>query len=223
MKPPTLDLLLEETIKLPRAKIEAHGLTIDTAASDDDLMAIVHRLVAVGRNSQWALATALFELLERRGESWLNQFCIASGVSPKLRRELLAVHNFYPPEKRLLSLTYGHYRDAMHLVSDGKPKPLERALDCLGKAFENDWDVPALRKYAKRTTATEAHSAEERQGDFAAYAAVPAFSRFAKGELPRLSTWTKERIELVLTDLADGLEFVDRLRELAKLKGVRRD
>lgn len=218
--------LLTDTIRLPHAEISPRLLVIDTTASDADLMAITRRLMAVAGYAQWALATALDALLTRKGETWLNDFCITCAIHPKLRRELLAVHAFYPAPKRTLDLSYHHYRDAMLIVNDGKPKALDRALASLTTAHNNGWSVGELRRHARQATATthSTHTVSIQQ-DFGAYECVHDFARYAHQELPRLATWSAERMALVLADLGDAPALIDQLRRLdahyRKSTGVR--
>lgn len=207
--------LLTETIRLPHAEVSERKLLIDTTASDADLMGITRRLMAVAGYAQWALATALDALLTRKGETWLNDFCITCEIHPKLRRELLAVHAFYPAPKRALDLSYHHYRDAMLIVNDGKPKALDRALACLTTAHNNGWSVGELRRHSRQATRTEQQTPTNGiQQDFGAYECVHDFARYAHQELPRLATWSAERVELVLTDLGDAVAFVEQLKRL---------
>lgn len=210
--------LLSQTLNLPHAQIAPRALSIDPNAADADLSTIAKRLIAVSEYSRWALASALATILKRKGERWLNEFCSNSGINPKLRRELLAVHAFYPPAQRTIPVTYYHYRDAMLIVSDGKPKPLQRALGCLALASTHHWSVSELRKHARGATATD--KATPKQDEFVSYRAVHDVARYARHELPSLASWTKERIDVVLDDLSDSIELVDRLRELKRLKGI---
>lgn len=208
--------LLETTLALPCASIAERCIDIRPDAHDDDVIALTQRLLAVSRFSSWALAGALFELLERKGESWLNVFCTANAIAPKLRRELLGVHTFYSPTHRTHALTYQHYRDAMLIVNDGKPKALQRATHHLAQAEAHGWSVSELRKHTRTATATQ--QPVEEQEVFASYQSVHDFARYARHELPTLASWSAERVDLVLADLADGIELIDRLRELRRLR-----
>lgn len=207
--------LLSDSLRLPHAEVSERQLRIDTTASDADLMVITRRLVAVAGYARWALATVLDALLTRKGETWLNEFCITCEIHPKFRRELLAVHTFYPESRRKLDLSYHHYRDAMLIVSDGKPKALDRALACLTTAHNNGWTVGELRRHTRLATATPQHGqATAIQQGFGAYECVHDFARYAHQELPRLATWSAERVTLVLADMGDAPAFVDQLRRL---------
>lgn len=220
MPPAEQITLLAETLAIPHARLEPRALIIDDAASDQEVVNVALRLVAVAGHSQWALASAMFTLLDRKGESWLNEFCCAAGIHPKVRRELLAVHTFYPRESRTHALTYQHYRDAMLIVNDGKPKALQRATRHLADAQANGWTVSELRKHTRTAEATEKPA--PKQDEFASYEAVHAFARYARHELPSLSTWSAERVSVVLADLSDAIEFIDRLRAIKQLKSKQR-
>lgn len=234
--------LLPDTIHLPRAVIRDRALLIDPNATDDDVLKLATRLVSVAGYAHWALAAALGELLMRKyraelsansnpdtqdakdkahaaAESWLNEFCIAQGLKPKLRRELLAVHTFYPPDARTFDLTYEHYRDAMLIASDGKPRSLPRALDTLASAHDARWSVSELRRHARTAASVEAPTPPAQTALFDDYHAVEAFARFIHAALPRLASWTPDRIRLVHDELREVREFIDRLDALNRLNG----
>jgi hypothetical protein len=220
--------LLPDTIHLPCAVIRDRALLIDPTATDDDVLHLASRLVSVAGYAHWALASALGELLMRRtrtdgaekAESWLNEFCVAQGLKPKLRRELLAVHTFYPPDARTYDLTYEHYRDAMLISSDGHPKALPRALATLDLAHDNRWSVPELRRHARTANAVEpAQPATHESATFDDYHAVSAFAQFVHAQLPVLASWEPERVRIVLSELHEVKEFVERLEALDRLNG----
>lgn len=225
-------LLLADTIRLPCAQVHERTLEISASATDAEILELTHRLITVAGFAHWALAAALGELLMRKtaaigadaAESWLNQFCVTAGLKPKLRRELLAVHTFYPPAQRQHDLTYEHYRDAMLIASDGRPSALPRALATLAIAHDNNWTVSELRRHARAAAATEQTSATYTDAtDFDAptfedFRAVETFARFVHAELPRLSAWTHERAAIVRDELCEVREFLDRLDGIAALR-----
>lgn len=213
-----MQAILAETLHLPPvAHMEDRVLTIDATASDADLINVTLRILAVAEHSQWALSSALHELHKRKGETWLNEFCASHRINPKLRRELIAVHTFYPPEKRQLGLTYGHYRDAMLAVNDGKPRALERASAHLQRAFDHSWSVSELRKAARAHEAPTARPDAPEQPGLLAYQAVLDMARYAHAELPSMSRYTPARARLVLQDLGETIEFISRLQAIASL------
>lgn len=221
-----MQTLLPDTIHLPCAVIQDRALHISPDATDSDVLDLTTRLVSVAGYAHWALAAALGELLMRRtradgapaAESWLNEFCVAHGLKPKLRRELLAVHTFYPPDARTYDLTYEHYRDAMLIAADGKPRALPRALETLAAAHDARWSVSELRRHARASAAVETPTPPAQASAFDEYHAVEAFARFVHGSLPTLASWQPERIAIVRDELREVREFIDRLDALAGLK-----
>ncbi len=218
--------LLPEVIHLPSSPtIRDRALIIADSASDQEVLDLAIRLVSVSGFTQWALAAALGELLIRRtasdgpdaAEAFINDFCALHGLKPKLRRELLAVHTFYPPDTRVYDLTYEHYRDAMLIASDGRPKALARATATLARAHDAGWSVSDMRRHARAAAAIETPTPPTQSSAFDDYHAVSAFAAFVHASLPTLASWTPERIALIASELHEAREFLDRLDALARL------
>lgn len=210
--------LIESTLTLPGITPGTRCIQISPSTPDEALIQAAERLTLVTDFSQWALAALLSELQARKGESWLNQFCDARGIHPKYRRELLWVHTFYPPSSRTIPLDYEYYREAQHQAYDGKTYSLPTALSHLSQAASSNWSVGQMRKTLR---SSQAESIPPPTAPLSDYQAVHSFARFAHQELPRLAQWSRERIKLTLSDLADAPHFLDQLRTLAKHKGIK--
>lgn len=207
-------------LDLPGCTLTRRSLAIPESLTDAQLPQVGAKLFSVRGCIKWAIASVLDEMVARKtklgkdpDETWANEFAEAHDLDPKERRELLAMHAFFPVASRTLDLSYEHYREAMLGIDDGKPSQLKRALAYLQTAEINHWSHTQLRRHIRASQATEAPDTS--QTEFAGYGAVFDFRRYIQHEAEH--PITPERARLLLQDIGqDTIDFIDRLREVAK-------
>lgn len=224
--------LLESSIRLPQVTIERRGLSIPKKLATETLPQIGQKMLAIRNWLKWGFASLFTEMTARelkeakpdtKSDSApetdrVSEFCDAAGIDPKEKRELLAIHAFYPPKHRIIDLSYEHYREAMWGVDDGKPQMLHRALAFLRLAKDNDWSVTELRRHIRKEGATETPEPRERQTEFSGYGAVFDICRWAAKEIEHVDSMEPEAAQQILTDLGPNLPIlITKLQARASL------
>jgi hypothetical protein len=152
-----------------------------------------------------------------KDETWAHEFSEAHDIDPKERREMLAIHTFYPPESRSIDLSYEHYKEAMLGIDDGKPDQLKRAVAYLESAVAHHWSHTGLRRHIRSSQATELP--DTTQSEFNGYGAIFDFRRYIQHQ--STTPLTPERARLLLNDIGqETLDFIDRLRSLSTQCGT---
>jgi len=234
MAPAQLSLsLVAESFILPKsglAQFAPRGLSIAPHASEADLLDIGHRVFAVRGQIKWMLGSLFAAMIEARdakrnalpahaqntieaGHAWVSAFADAHHLDPKERRELVGVHLFFRDFKDPPPLSFDHYKEVMWGVDDGKPDAKGRGASFLAHAHTHSLTVTELRRHIRASQAT--HHPEPKQLEMAHYSAVFEAMRFAKRELPLLSSYDSERAALILSDLGDMPAYIDGLRAIA--------
>lgn len=207
-------------LDLPGCTLTKRTLEIPLSITDAQLPIVGSKLLSVRGCLKWAIGSVLSEMVTRKtppgkdpDETWANEFAEAHDIDPKERREILALHTFYPPHTRTLDLSYEHYKEAMLGIDDGKPKQLPRALAYLQTAALNHWSHTQLRRHIRSSQSTE--SPDTTPPQFQGYGIVFDFRRYIQHESAH--PITPERARLLLNDIGeDTLQFIDTLRSMAK-------
>lgn len=206
-------------LDLPGCTLTKRSLAIPSTLTDAQLPAVGAKLLSVRGCLKWAIGSVLSEMISRKStqkqtdETWATEFAEAHDIDPKERRELLAIHLFYPSDSRTIDLSYEHYKEAMLGIDDGKPNQLKRALAYLQTAALNHWSHTQLRRHIRSSQAQE--FPDTTQTHFQGYGAVFDFRRYIQHESQH--PITPERARLLLQDIGeDTLSFLDTLRSLAK-------
>lgn len=205
-------------LDLPGCTLTKRTLAFPAALPDAQLPQVGSRLLAIRGCIKWALGSLLSEMTTRRttdprnpDETWTNEFAEAHDIDPKERREIIAIHTFFPPDSRTHDLTYEHYKEAMLGVGDGRPNMLKRALAYLQTAAINHWSHTELRRHIRSAQAAE--SPDTMQTEFTGYGAIFDFRRYMQKEAGH--PITPERAKLLLNDIGpDTLRFIDELRTI---------
>ncbi len=218
-----------DVLALPKAVLSfsPRGLVFADDATDAQILAVGHRLLAAKGYISWALGSLFAEMLKRRPSKagsltdrdmgWVSEFCDAHRLDAKLRRELIGVYLFYqaaPVDSP--SLDYEYYRECYFgtwgMETGGR---LSKALGYLHRALDEGLSVTALRMLIRAEGRTTTPPAED-ELNLAAYSAVFDFMRFAKHELPSVASYTPERARLILDDLgSDTIAYIDAVRSIA--------
>jgi hypothetical protein len=202
---------LEECLTIPGARLTPRLLTTATTTTEAEVTGIAILSIRIAQESPWILAAALAAHRSRKGNTQTTEFCEAHGITSKQRRELLFVHDFYPPTSRTHHLSYAHYRDAA-LIAQPLPKARTVALAYLTQAAAHSWSVGQLRKAMRAAHATpEQPTTTQATG----YSVVYDLRRFATKELPGVPRWSPERAKLVLADMGPAAEFIEQIRRIA--------
>jgi len=204
-------------LDLPGCTLTRRTLDIPATITDAQLPQVGSKLLSVRGCLKWAIGSVLAEMVTRKpktkagepDESWANEFADAHDIDPKERREILAIHTFFPAELRTVDLSYEHYKEAMLGVHDNQPKQLQRALAYLQAAHAHAWTHTQLRRHIRSSQAQE--KPDTTQTAFAGYGSVFDFRRYMQQEAAQ--PITPDRARLLLADIGeDTLEFIDRLR-----------
>lgn len=211
-------MTIAEVLNLRGVHFTPCSLAIPAQLEDEALPMIARRVCLVRGFSRWALGSILCEMVNRRdgNDQWANDCANALQLDPKERREVMAVHLFFPANTRVPALTYEHHREAMWAVSDGHPTPLPRAITFLKQAVRDRLDVPQLRKVMRQAHTTEPTEHQTEAPGIGGYNAVFEFRRWCLAQRDTLRTMPKERAELILTDLGEAVAFIDSLRAIAQ-------
>lgn len=211
-------MTIAEVLNLKGVHFTPCSLAIPAQLDDEALPAIARRVCLVRGFSRWALGAILCEMVNRRdgNDQWANDCADMLQLDPKERREVMAVHTFYPSAQRATSLTYEHHREAMWAVNDGQPSPLRRALAFLERAAREHLDVPQLRKAMRQAHTTERQEQQSEAPGITQYNVVFEFRRWCVSQLGSLEAMERTRAELILTDLGEAVAFIDRVRAIAK-------
>lgn len=215
-------LTIAEVLNLKGVHFTPCSLAIPAQLEDEALPMIARRVCLVRGFSRWALGAVLCEMVARRSRpgfppdlSWANDCADTLQLDPKERREVMAVHAFYPSAMRFTALTYEHHREAMWHADDGAATALRTALAYLQHAAKEHLDVPKLRAHMRRASTTERVEVQTESPAITAYNAVFDFRRWAVMQLASPESLTKERAAIILTDLGEGVALIDRLRAMA--------
>lgn len=206
-------------LELPGCTLTKRTLKIPEAIADAQLPVIGSKLLSVRGCLKWAIGSVLSEMVSRKtppnkdpDETWAIEFADAHDIDPKERREILAIHTFYPPPHRTIELSYEHYKEAMLGIGDGKPKQLQRALAYLQTASLNHWTHTQLRRHIRSSQSIE--QPDSTQSEFEGYSVIFDFRRYIQHESTH--PITPDRARLLLQDIGlETLDFLDRLRTIA--------
>lgn len=208
--------LITESMRLAEPGLVQYGetgLTISPEATDDQLISIGHRLMAVRSYLKWSIGSLLFEMARRRkDDSWVSSFCVAHNLDPKERREMMGVYEFYKGGDTP-ALSYEHHREAMWGVGNNGGAR-DRAVAYLRTAQEQGLSYTVLRRTIRLSTTTTV--IEPTQPELADYSIVFDFMRYTRNQLPHLATYTPERARIVLADLGEcSVQFIEQLKAIA--------
>jgi hypothetical protein len=208
--------LVQRTIQVPGAQLNLRGLVIDNDITHDQLLRVGSHLGAVSGVLQWAWADYLCALSDHTcggadDAETLCTYCDQHAIPSKTRRELTLLGRFYAQGDRLIPLPYEYYREAFLMTRGAKPK----ALKYLATADADQMGLGEFRRHIRKAEADP--SAPARQSVFADYTVVFDFCKFAKAQLEtEIENYSAERAIAILADLADGIAFIEKLREISK-------
>lgn len=153
-----LSLLNENGLELGGIRLGNASLTVPADATDADLESIGRFLRFSARGSQWHWGDYIIAVAARRGDLWdAASLAQAWGQDEDKIRDAVTVARFYPPERRVESLSFSHHYEAMSAGS------LDDACGALEKAAEQGWTKIKLRSEL-RSAAAEATAQRELGG-----------------------------------------------------------
>lgn len=156
-----LSLLNENGLELGGIRFGNASLVVPADATDADLESIGRYIKFSARGSQWHWGDYILAVAARKGDLWDAATLARSwGQDEDKIRDAVTVARFYPPERRVETLSFTHHLEAMAAGS------LDDACGALEMAAEKEWTKIELRAHLRKAAA-EATAERELGGGLA--------------------------------------------------------